>query len=79
MHRELLQAAGTWGWAGSVWLGPLPHSKALQAGEHYRGQGVQLGQQGRKLSQLSAFTASMEAPRAGPFLAGCSSSPLSKP
>lgn len=79
VHRELLQAAGTWGWAGSAWLGLLPCSKPLQTSERYWGQGVQPGQRGRKPSQLSAFTASMEAPRVGLFSAGCCSSPISKP
>lgn len=41
---ELLQAAGTWGWAGSLWLGPLPCCKHPQGGEHCQGQDVQPGQ-----------------------------------
>lgn len=39
VHRELLQAASTWGWAGSVWLGLLSRSKPLQTGERYWVQG----------------------------------------
>lgn len=74
---ELWQAAGTWGWAGSEWLGPFPCCKPLQAGRHCQGQGVQPGQRGRKPSQLSALTASMETPPVGLFSVGCFVSALS--
>lgn len=44
VHRQLLlQAASTWGWAGSVQQGLLHRSKPLQTGECYQGQGVQPG------------------------------------
>lgn len=75
---ELWQAAGTWGWAGSVWLGPFPCCKLPQAGKRCQGQGVQPGQQGRKSSQLSALTASMETPPVGLLSVGCFNSALSK-
>lgn len=74
---ELWQAAGTSEWAGSEWLGPFPCCKPLQAGRHCQGQGVQPGQRGRKPSQLSALTASMETPPVGLFSVGCFGSALS--
>lgn len=79
VHWELWQAAGTWRWAGSVWLGLFPCCKPLKAGEHCQGQGVQLGQPRRKPSQLSALTASTETPPMGLFSVGCFSFALSKP